>query len=74
MANRPHKTTHNGNRVALTEKDIRAYLDECIIFWRNKKAKAGTGTEQQMSSHYIDAYQSVRTSLFGETLPVGDDG
>ena len=46
-----------------TEK-LREYLDETIEFWRNQKKfdaiKAGI---------IIDAYQSVRTSMLGETLP-----
>lgn len=44
--------------VEFTEDAIKKYLDGCISFWRkSKKAEALI---------YIDSYQSVRASLFGE--------
>jgi len=60
--------------VPFTEEDVKAYLDECIVYWRktrNKKIKKVPEDmeEFKMSVHYIDAFQSVRTSLFGELLP-----
>lgn len=54
------------------KRDIAKYLDKCI-------RSARQGVQETMRPHdraknlmwraYVDAYQSVRTSLLGETLP-----
>ena len=46
-----------------TEK-LREYLDETIEYWRNQKE-----FDAIKAAIIIDAYQSVRTSMLGETLP-----
>lgn len=60
--------------VEFTETDVKAYLDKAIVFWRKKRNEApGTPEGDKlvvMARHYVDAYQSVRVSLFGDTLPV----
>lgn len=53
--------------VPFTEKDVKAYLDDCIVFWR--KEKNTVDGDPVMAAYYIDAFQSVRVSLFGELLP-----
>lgn len=64
--------TMKTNKIPFTEKDVKAYLDKCINHWRNvKNALISRGDEQndiQMCDHYIDAFQSVRISVFGELL------
>jgi hypothetical protein len=58
--------------VPFTEKDVKAYLDECIVFWRQKRdvnLGADKIPEFNMAVCYIDAFQSMRMSLFGELLP-----
>ncbi len=60
--------------VPFTEEDVMAYLDVAINHWRQVRddpdpLKKDRLTEQVKAIHYIDAFQSVRTSLFGETLP-----
>lgn len=69
--------------IAFTEEAVREYLDASIKFWRKKRDEAhdypGTvpsdlqkeraDSQEAMASHYIDAFQSVRSSLFGELLP-----
>jgi len=50
--------------LPFTEKDIKAYLDKVIRHWRM------CDSTPEMRAHYIDAYQSVRTSIFGDCLPV----
>lgn len=61
--------------VSFTPEAIRAYLDDAILHWR---AIRDTDAEQLLPTPrrakplacvYIDAYQSVRTALFGECLP-----
>jgi hypothetical protein len=47
--------------VPLTKEAIQAYLDKAIITWRDSK--------EEHAKFYIDAFQSVRTSLLGELLP-----
>lgn len=50
--------------VPFTEESVKDHLDKCILFWRAQR-KDGMVT----ASQYIDAYQSLRISLFGTTLP-----
>lgn len=54
-------------RIGFTEKEVKKYLDGCIRYWRKWRDKGGSKT----ASYYIDAFQSVRTSLFGELLAKG---
>ena len=51
-------------------KPIRHYLDSCIKYWRSERDKAETPGDRSRAVYYVDAFQSVRTSIFGETLPV----
>ena len=60
--------------VGFTQIEVVAYLNTSIV-WRRKKRDGAPDTPagdkmRVMASHYIDAYQSVRVSLFGERLPV----
>ena len=62
-----------GDTVPFTERDVKIYLDKCIRFWRDKRDKKHALNMQEMEERtmapfYIDAYQSVRSSLFGELL------
>lgn len=47
--------------------DIKNYLDGLIHYWRKERDK-GT-TPPLVCRCYIDAYQSVRVSIFGKLLP-----
>ena len=61
----------NQNIVPLTEEYVKNYLDVVIRLWRKKKIKAEKNDDSisiLMASCYVDAYQSVRISLFGELL------
>jgi hypothetical protein len=61
-------------RVALTREAITEYLDGAIRFsrrCRDDPAARPEGTSERDFVCYVDAFQSVRTSLFGETLPPG---
>ena len=62
--------------VKFEEDSVRNYLDGCIRYWRGKKKEAilqKNDEEELIAMCYIDAFQSVRSSLFGETLPLGAD-
>lgn len=52
----------------MSEEEIKEYLDESIRYWRNERDRGGAMSD--MSPFYIDAFQSVRISLFGKALPV----
>jgi len=56
--------------VPFTEKSVKGYLDECIIFWRKERDTLPIENEPgiRMAEHYVDAFQSMRMSLFGELL------
>jgi hypothetical protein len=55
--------------VPFTEEAVKQYLDDAIRLWREYKTQVTTIAATNKADHYIDAYQSVRTSLFGELLP-----
>ena len=55
--------------IELTEEAIQNYLDNAIRTWRDKRDNLDPLDDAyEMVLHYIDAFQSVRTSLLGETL------
>ncbi len=60
------------------EKDlVRTYLDLNIASWRKRFEDAERDNDvesKQIAVSYIDAYQSVRVSLFGELLVHPDIG
>jgi len=69
-----HMDMENNDVVPFNKEAVRTYLDDAIKFWRSARDRKGAMTKDQvdlksMSPYYIDAYQSVRISLFGETLP-----
>ncbi|KKL22086.1 hypothetical protein LCGC14_2438930 [marine sediment metagenome] len=57
------------DKIDFTEDAVMKYLDDCIDYWRDKRDK---GINPTIAIHYIDIYQSVRTSLFGETKPIAN--
>lgn len=50
------------------------YLDDAIRNWRawRDDPRANRPEDRDMARFYIDAFQSVRTTVFGETLPDPD--
>ncbi len=52
-------------KIEFTEEKVKGYLDDCIRYWRNRRDKE----HDELAVYYIDAFQSVRTSLFGKLLP-----
>lgn len=55
------------------EEDVKEYLDSCIKYWRKRKEEALIHSEALVASCYIDAFQSVRVSLFEELLPISTE-
>lgn len=49
------------DKIELTEEAVKAYLDKAIRQWRK--------SDEYYAIYYVDAFQSVRTSLFGLLLP-----
>jgi hypothetical protein len=58
--------------VPFTEEAVRDYLDGNIRAWRNWR-RTPDDPRRGMAMYYVDAYQSVRASLFGEILPEEKD-
>ena len=48
---------------------VRDYLDDTIRYWRDQRDQAREDATYRMAIDYVDAFQSVRTSLLGELLP-----
>ena len=55
--------------VPINSTSIKKYLDKCIIYSRKQLKNSKTKKDKLMAKCYIDAYQSVRVSLFGKLLP-----
>jgi len=57
--------------IPFTKEDIKKYLDDCITHWRmtrdNKPLTHEDKFRKGIAPYYIDAFQSVRTTLFGKT-------
>jgi hypothetical protein len=51
------------NKIPLTEKDIKKYLDECIVFWSRCHQEG-----DKRAAMKLEAFQDVRYSLIGEEL------
>ena len=55
--------------IPITEKAIKKYLDSCITKWREfRDCPENSDKMRDRARCYVDVYQSVRTSLFGNTL------
>jgi hypothetical protein len=57
----------------MTPNEIKNYLDGAITQWRQTRDTTTEEVERTMAVHYIDAFQSVRVTLFGQTLQVDED-
>jgi len=55
--------------MEMNENEILEYLDFCINEWRDRNEDINH-IHHNISLYYIDAFQSVRSSLFGSTLPL----
>ena len=58
-------------QVPLTEEAVKEFLDKRIEYWRSRRDEIeiidpDTGNQYEMCRHYIDAFQTVRVSLFCE--------
>ena len=53
-------------KIEFTPEAVKSYLDKCILFWMKQKDRHVDVDSK--SIYYIDAFQSVRVSLFGEML------
>lgn len=57
-------------KLPFTKEAILTHLDKCIEYWRKESDSNSNGEKTSLSINeircYIDAYQSLRTSIFGE--------
>ncbi len=66
-------------QIPFKEIAVKDYLDSAIKIWRQRREESIKGSvtgkvpngeeEALIASCYVDAYQSVRVSIFGELLP-----
>jgi len=56
--------------IPFEKSTIKEYLDRSIRYWRKKRREDeyDLDTEEKVADYYIDAFQSVRMTLFGELL------
>lgn len=57
------KKNSKGNKMTNLD-EIKNYLDSCIVYWRKKRDEESC----EFAKYYIDAFQSVRNSIFDELL------
>lgn len=59
--------------IEFSKEKVKEYIDSCINYWRNKKLEPAEDLDEArhklICACYIDAYQCMRISLFGELLP-----
>lgn len=58
--------------VQFQPQAVLRYLDGCIVHWRDSRKRAEEALDEEkytIACCYVDAFQSVRGSLFGELLP-----
>lgn len=55
--------------IVAFREDVKGDLDQCIKHWRNVRDTSDSRSKRMLAAHYIDVFQSVRNSLFGEMLP-----
>lgn len=56
-------------KLQITEEQVLGYLDNAIREWRVRVQKERIGTRGHlMATCYVDAFQSMRVSLFLELL------
>jgi hypothetical protein len=61
---------YSQNIIEFTPEAVKAYLDKCILHWMEQKSKHVEIDSKSL--YYIDAFQSVRVSLFGDLLSKED--
>ena len=49
---------------SIPKEKIKKYLDKCIVSWRKKRDRENS----EIAKYYIDAFQSVRTSMIDDLL------
>lgn len=62
------KPEPKSDQVVFGEEAL-SYLDHAIKRWRVRKLEKEDEEEKLVAACYVDAFQSVRTSFFGECLP-----
>lgn len=56
--------------IPLEREPILEYLDDAIITWRNRRDDDGLEQKQREAAvYYVDAFQAMRESFFGECFP-----
>ena len=60
----------DGESIPLEREAVLEYLDDAIVTWRNRRDDEDLPqSERDQAVFYVDAFQSVRESLFEELLP-----
>lgn len=63
--------------IEFSKEEVKKYIDSCIDYWRKRKLEPeesddtyiGNERHSLVCACYIDAYQCMRVSIFGELKP-----
>lgn len=55
-----------------TMGELHEYLDDAIRKWRDLKENPTEAIPAEIAACYVDAFQSVRASVFGSTLGIDE--
>jgi hypothetical protein len=55
--------------VLITLSIMRSYLERCVGIWRKRRAEATNEEDRLVAACYVDAFQSVHISLYGQLVP-----
>lgn len=59
----------DGESVLFTPEAVRGYLDTTIRYWCEQRDHPPDALDECRACHYVDAYHSMRLSLFGTRNP-----
>lgn len=59
-----------GDVIEFTPETVKKYIDNAIRFWRKERTHTRQENKILECLIYVEVFQAVRLSLFGEELPI----
>jgi hypothetical protein len=68
------ETAHMNDTIDFTPEAVKQYLVAAVQKWRATRDSAVGNAEWTIAQCYVDAFQSVHTTLFGTLVPQENHG